>query len=94
MAKRVIPMSLNMYNWTLNQKAHGDNPYFACVGLTQPCPELKTLVLTPEAEGLLTHTASWQEFALVLQGLAKLSSLLDRAIVWPSIPCNASWISG
>lgn len=94
MAKRVVPMSLDMYNWTLASRAHGENIYFACAMFDQDCPHLKVLALTATAEGLLGFTTSWEQFALVLQGLAQMGSLLQRAVAWPSLPCNTSWISG
>lgn len=94
MAKRIVPMSLGLYNWTIAKKVHGEDLYFACVAYAGSCSNLKVLALTPAAEGLLEECASWQEFALVLQGLAQLGSLLHRAVAWPSLPCNTSWISG
>lgn len=64
--------------------------------LPMTCPALTSgyLALTPASEGLLGQSGSWQEFALVLQGLAQMGSLLQRAIAWPSLPCNTLWISG
>lgn len=94
MAKRVVPMALGIYNWTLAQKAHGENLYFACAAYDPPCPDLRLLALTPAAEGLLGQSGSWQEFAIVLQGLAQMGRLLQRTIAWPSLPCNTPWISG
>lgn len=94
MAKRVVPMTLGLYNWTLASKAHGDDLYFACAMYNQGCLNLKVLALTREAEALLGHSDSWEQFAMALQGLAQLGSLLQRAVAWPSVPCNTSWISG
>lgn len=86
-------MALHTYNWTLAERARGEALCFACKGYSEPCPNLRLLALTPAAEGSLAGCASWQEFALVLQGLAQLGSLLHRAVAWPSLPCNTSWIS-
>lgn len=86
-------MSLHMYNWTLAEKARSQDLYVACDAFTGPCPNLRVLALTPAAEGLLAGCASWQELAVVLRGLALLGSLLHRAVAWPSLPCNTSWIT-
>lgn len=93
MAKRVVPMSLNRYNWDLPRQGNGNQPYFACQGLGRGCSNLKVLGFSTPMEGLLAGSASWHEFAFILQGLAALASALDRAVAWPSLPCNTSWVS-
>ena len=93
MAKRVVPMSLRRYNWDLPTQANGNQPYFACKGFGTACSELKILAFTPSMEKLLGSSASWHEFAFLLQGLAALATTLGRAVAWPSLPCNTSWIS-
>ena len=93
MAKRVVPMSLHRYNWDLPRQADGNQPYFACKGLSAECSELKVLVFSPSMEKLLGSSASWHEFAFLLQGLAALATTLDRAVAWPSLLCNTSWIA-
>lgn len=93
MAKRVVPMSLHRYNWDLPQRAGGSQPYFACNGLGNHCSDLQVIAFSPELEKLLGSSASWHEFALIIQGLAALGVALDRAVAWPSLPCNTSWVS-
>jgi len=93
MAKRVVPMSLHRYNWDLPQRASGSQPYFACNGLGNHCSDLQVIAFSPELEKLLGSSASWHEFALIIRGLAALGIALDRAVVWPSLPCNTSWVS-
>ena len=66
--------------------------YTACQ--TDSCSDdLKVLAFTPEMEAVLGSSASWQEFALLVQGLTKLARLLGRADAWPSLPCNTPWVS-
>ncbi len=91
MSKRVVPQSLHMYDWDLAHKANKDKPYFACTGYD--CAQLKVLAFSPAMVQLLTDSASWLEFSMLLQGLAQLGQLLGRAIAWPSLPCKTSWIS-
>ena len=93
MAKRVVPMSLHRYNWDLPQEANGNQPYFACQWFGLDCSTLKVLAFTPAVEKLLASSASWHEFAFLLQGLAALGTALGRAVAWPSLPCNTSWVS-
>lgn len=93
MAKRVVPLSLHRYNWDLQTHANGNEPYFACEGLDANCSTLKLLAFTPSVEKLLGRSASWHEFAFLLQGLAALATALGRAVAWPSLPCNISWVS-
>lgn len=93
MAKRVVPMSLNRYKWDLPRQANGNQPYFACQGIKGNCSDLKVLAFSARMEELLGSSASWHEFAFLLQGLAALATALDRAVAWPSLPCNASWVS-
>ena len=93
MAKRVVPMSLHRYNWNLPTQANSNQPYFACKGLNADCSKLKILAFTPSTEKLLGSSASWHEFAFLLQGLAALATALDRAVAWPSLPCNTTWIA-
>lgn len=63
-----------------------------CTPAGADCSGLRVLALAPEAEQLLAQTGSWQEFALLLRGLAQLGMLLGRAIAWPSLPCSTPWI--
>ena len=93
MAKRVVPMSLHRYNWNLPRQANGDQPYFACEGFGADCSYLKVLAFSSSMEKLLGSSASWHEFAFLLQGLAALATAMDRAVAWPSLPCNTSWIA-
>lgn len=93
MAKRVVPMSLHRYNWDLPQRAGGSQPYFACSGLGSDCSQLQVIAFSGNMEKLLGSSASWHEFALLLRGLAALGVALDRAVAWPSLPCNTSWVS-
>ncbi len=93
MAKRVVPMSLHRYNWNLPTQANSNQPYFACKGLGTDCSKLKILAFSLSMEKLLSSSASWHEFAFLLQGLAALATALDRAVAWPSLPCNTSWVS-
>ncbi|DBA88882.1 TPA: hypothetical protein ACH3X2_000126 [Trebouxia sp. C0005] len=87
----VVPMSLGLYDWDLAQKAKGSALYTACA--SHSCSELKVLAFTPAMEGLLGGSASWQEFAFLLRGLAQLASLLGRAVAWPSLPCDTPWVN-
>lgn len=95
MAKRVVPMSLHRYNWNLPQKlkAGRSQPYFACSGPGSDCSQLQVIAFSGNMEKLLGSSASWHEFALLLRGLAALGVVLDRAVAWPSLPCNTSWVS-
>ena len=93
MAKRVVPMSLHRYNWNLPRQAHGNQPYFACEKLGRHCSELRILAFSASVEELLGSSGSWHEFAWLLRGLAALGSALGRAVAWPSLPCNTSWVS-
>ncbi|KAL3155658.1 hypothetical protein ABBQ32_012690 [Trebouxia sp. C0010 RCD-2024] len=93
MAKRVVPMSLHRYNWDLPRQANGNQPFFACQGLGADCSKLKVLAFSPSVEKLLASSASWHEFTFLLQGLAALATALGRAVAWPSLPCNTSWVS-
>ena len=93
MTKRVVPMSLHRYNWELPRRAGADQPYFACSGLVGGCSNLQVIAFSANAEKLLGSSASWHEFALLLRGLAALGVALDRAVAWPSLPCNTSWVS-
>lgn len=63
-----------------------------CIAAGPSCTSLHVLAFTPAVEQLLAHTASWQEFALLLRGLAQLGLLLGRAVAWPSLPCSTPWI--
>ncbi len=83
-------MSLGLYDWDLAKKAKGNALYTACA--SHSCSELKVLAFTPAMEGLLGSSASWQEFAFLLRGLAELASLLGRAVAWPSLPCHTPWV--
>ena len=95
MAKRVVPMSLHRYNWDLPQKlkARPSQPYFACSSPSSDCSQLQVIAFSGNMEKLLGSSASWHEFALLLRGLAALGVALDRAVAWPSLPCNTSWVS-
>ena len=91
-------MAMGLYDWDLAKQAKRDLLYSACldplnVPTPKRCSELKALAFSPEAMGLLEGSGSWQEYALVMQGLAQLAYLLGRAAVWPSLPCNTSWIA-
>ena len=64
-----------------------------CLTSAEPdCSKLQVLALSPALEELLSETGSWQEFALLLRGLAQLGRMLGRAIAWPSLPCSTPWI--
>ena len=89
--KYVVPMSIGAYDWGLAKSTKGDALYTACG--SESCSELKVLAFTPEVEALLGSSASWQEFALLVQGLTKLARLLGRAVVYPSLPCSTAWVS-
>ncbi len=90
-AKVIIPMSLGKYDWDLAKRAKGKALYIACT--SGSCSELQVLAFTPAMEKLLGSSGSWQEFALLLQGLAQLASLLGRAVAWPSVPCSTPWVN-
>ncbi|KAL0053604.1 hypothetical protein WJX82_008204 [Trebouxia sp. C0006] len=89
--KYTVPMSLGLYDWDLAKKAKGNALYTACA--SDSCSELKVLAFSPAVEGLLGSSASWQEFAFLLRGLAQLASLLGRAVAWPSLPCHTPWVN-
>ena len=96
--KYTVPMAFGVYDWGLAKQAKGDLLYTACsdspyLPSSESCSDLKVLAFTPDAEKLLGSTGSWQEFALLLQGLTKLAHLLGRAVAWPSLPCNTTWVS-
>ena len=93
MGKRVLPMSLHRYNWDLPRPSNTSQPYFACNSFGANCTQLRVLAFSPSVEVLLASSASWHEFAFLLQGLAALATTLGRAVAWPSLPCNTSWIS-
>ena len=93
MGKRVVPMSLHRYNWDLPRPSNTSQPYFACEGFGANCTQLRVLAFSPSVEVLLGSSASWHEFAFLLQGLAALATTLGRAVAWPSLPCNTSWIA-
>ena len=93
MGKRVVPMSLHRYNWDLPRPSNTNQPYFACEGSGANCTQLQVLAFSTSMEKLLGSSASWHELAFLLQGLAALATVLDRAVAWPSLPCNTSWIA-
>lgn len=89
--KYVVPMSLGLYDWDLATRAKGNALYTACA--SDSCSELKVLAFTPAMERLVGSSASWQEYAFLLRGLAHLASLLGRAVAWPSLPCSTPWVN-
>ena len=89
--KYTVPMSLGLYDWDLAKQAKNSSLYTACS--SDSCTDLGVLAFSPGAEKMLRGTASWQEFALLLRGLSQLAQLLHRAVVWPSLPCNTTWVS-
>lgn len=96
--KYTVPMALGVYDWDLAKQAKGDLLYTACsdspgLASSESCSGLKVLAFAPDAEKLLGSTGSWQEFALLLEGLTKLAHLLGRAVVWPSLPCSTTWVN-
>ena len=91
--KRAVPMSFHRYNWDLPRSSNATQPYFACEGFGTNCTQLRVLAFSPSVEKVLGGSASWHEFAFLLQGLAALATALDRAVAWPSLPCNTSWVS-
>ena len=91
--KRVVPMSLHRHNWGVPRSSNFSQPYFACKEFGTNCTQLRVLAFSPSMEKLLESSASWHEFAFLLQGLAALATTLGRAVAWPSLPCNTSWVS-
>ena len=84
-------MALGQYDWDLAERAKGKVLYTACA--SESCTELKVLAFTPAMEQLLGSSGSWQEFALLLQGLVQLARLMGRAVAWPSLPCSTPWVN-
>ena len=91
--KRAVPMSLHRHNWAVPKSSNISQPYFACEGFGTNCTQLRVLAFSPSMVKLLGSSASWHELAFLLQGLAALATTLGRAVAWPSLPCNTSWIS-
>ena len=91
--KRVVPMSLHRHNWGVPRPCNTSQPYFACAEFGTNCTQLRVLAFSASVEKLLGSSASWHEFAFLLQGLAALATTLGRAVAWPSLPCNTSWIA-
>lgn len=58
------------------------------------CQELskmpKLLALHPRVK--LGHTRNWEEYQVILLGLAQAARLMGRAVLWPDLPCNTTWI--
>ena len=91
--KRAVPMSLHRHNWAVPRSSSISQPYFTCDGFGTNCSQLRVLAFSPSMLKLLGSSASWHELAFLLQGLAALATTLGRAVAWPSLPCNTSWIS-
>jgi hypothetical protein len=96
--------SVHMYDFDEARRIlGGKEPYPACYTGGHPCnwqgvpPDshktcdgMQILAFHPEMEWTLAKTSNTVELSLIYKGFLQLGLLLNRTVVWPDLPCNAT----
>lgn len=84
--------SLRRWDWFHARRANGGLPFSASTP-DDPYPQLLALhpLLVKQLPALVPERAA---VIALLRSMAVLGALTGRAVVWPTLPCDAAWMGG